>query len=66
MEVLANMNRKLDIGWKLTNLSCPKCNGTTMAEPIPDLSEIYCPKCNRNYSLTEIQENAPGSEDAKN
>ncbi len=33
MEVLKKMNSKLDLGWKMTNLSCEKCNGVTMAEP---------------------------------
>lgn len=33
MEMLSRMNAKLNVGWKMTNLSCPKCCGTTLAEP---------------------------------
>ena len=33
MQMMAKINAKLDIGWKLTTMSCPQCNSTTMAEP---------------------------------
>ena len=33
MQMLGRMNAKLDLGWKMTTLSCSKCNNTTLAEP---------------------------------
>lgn len=55
MQLLAKMNAKLDIGWKLTNISCPVCNGTTLAEPGEGVREIYCPKCDKLIPFEELQ-----------
>lgn len=33
MQLLLRMNKKLDVGWKMTNSNCQKCNGVTMADP---------------------------------
>lgn len=55
MQVLTKMNAKLDIGWKLTNLSCPACKGTTLAEPAETVTEIYCPKCDKLFPFEELQ-----------
>jgi len=54
MQMMAKLNAKMDVGWKITYTSCPVCNGTTMAEPKPDNTEIYCPKCDKNYPLSEV------------
>ncbi len=46
MQTMARMNKKLDIGWKMTNSSCEICNGVTLADP-NNLTEYYCPKCDK-------------------
>ena len=53
MQVLLQINKKLDLGWKMTNASCPNCKGTTLAEPKLDITEVYCPKEDRSYPLPE-------------
>lgn len=54
MQLLSRMNAKLDIGWKMTNVSCPACNGTSLAEPGEEIKEIYCPKCDKIFPLDEL------------
>ena len=49
MQVLAKINEKLNMGWKMTNASCPTCQGTTLAEPKEPLMELYCPKCDKTF-----------------
>ena len=47
MQALTRINAKLDVGWKMTNASCPKCQGTSLAEPKEPLEKLYCPKCDQ-------------------
>ena len=47
MQVLQRINAKLDIGWKMTNTPCPLCNGTTLAQPITEITTLYCAKCDK-------------------
>ena len=47
MQMMANINKKMDLGWKMTTAPCPICNSTTFAEPAKDLVELYCPKCDK-------------------
>ena len=54
MQVLNRINAKLDLGWKMTNASCPTCNGTSLAEPSQALRELYCPKCDKTFDISEI------------
>lgn len=56
MQLLTRMNAKLDIGWKMTNVSCPACNGTSLAEPGQQIEEIYCPKCDKMFPFDELQD----------
>jgi uncharacterized Zn finger protein (UPF0148 family) len=51
MQMLAKMNAKLDVGYKMTTLSCPHCNNTTLAVPKDSIEEVYCPKCDKNYPV---------------
>ena len=48
MQILGRMNKKLDLGWKMTNSSCEKCGGVSLADP-NSLSEYYCPKCDKMF-----------------
>ena len=43
------------MGWKMTNASCPTCQGTTLAEPKEPLMELYCPKCDKTFPSSELQ-----------
>lgn len=54
MQLLSRMNAKLDIGWKMTNVSCPSCKGTSLAEPGEEIKDIYCPKCDKMFPLDEV------------
>lgn len=56
MQLLAKMNEKLDLGWKMTNLSCPVCDGTSLAEPGQEIKDIYCPKCDKLFPFEQLQE----------
>ncbi len=56
MQLLAKMNDKLNIGWKLTNVSCPTCKGTSLAEPKDGIAEIYCPKCDKMFSMEDVKD----------
>ena len=44
MSFFKNMNTKLDLGWKLTNVNCDKCKQSLLIEPSTKF--LYCPKCN--------------------
>ncbi len=52
---MLRMNKKLDIGWKLTNSDCEKCHGVTMADP-NNTTEYYCPKCDKQYAFKADQQ----------
>lgn len=56
MQLLAKMNAKLNIGWKLTNVSCPACKGTSLAEPKDSIAEIYCPKCDKMFPIEDVKD----------
>jgi uncharacterized Zn finger protein (UPF0148 family) len=49
MQMLAKINAMLEKGWKMTDVACPTCNGTTMAEPNEQISALYCPKEDKQY-----------------
>ena len=55
MQVLTKINAKLDIGWKMTNASCPVCNGTSLAEPKEPLEQLYCPKCDKLFPASALE-----------
>lgn len=55
MQMLQRINTMLEKGWKMTNVSCPSCNGTTMAEPKEQIEILYCPKENKEFPYDLVQ-----------
>ena len=47
---MQRMSKKMDVGWKLTNLNCEVCNGVTMLDPSNSV-EYYCPKCDKTMEF---------------
>jgi uncharacterized Zn finger protein (UPF0148 family) len=49
MQMIGRINSQLEKGWKMTDVYCPNCNGTTMAEPKPQIDSLYCPKEDKTF-----------------
>ena len=43
MNIFAEINKKLDEGFKMTDASCSKCKNSVLASP--NLEEFYCVGC---------------------
>ena len=64
MQMIGRINGKLDKGWKMTDISCPKCNGTTMAELKDQIDTLYCPKQDKTYPF-EFEQLVPSESSSK-
>lgn len=53
--MLQRINTMLEKGWKMTNVSCTSCNGTTMAELKEQIEVLYCPKENKEFPYDLVQ-----------
>lgn len=47
--MIGRINSMMEKGWKMTDVYCPNCNGTTMAEPKAQIDTLYCPKEDKTF-----------------